>query len=36
MLNKQEIGEFHLEKNFNRINLIEVLEEQITMSKMRF
>lgn len=36
MLNKQLIGEFNLEKNFNRINLIEVMEEQISMSKVRF
>ena len=36
MLNKQYICEFNLEKNFNRINLIEIMDEQISMSKVRF
>jgi hypothetical protein len=35
MLNSQRIGEFELHKNFNRVNLIEVEEQQISVSKMR-
>lgn len=32
MLNSQKIGEFELHKNFNRVNLIELEEKQLSMS----
>jgi hypothetical protein len=34
MLNGQRIGEFELHKNFNRINMVEVEEEVLSLSKM--